>query len=154
LDASACARQDAAADEVRPHLRPQPEAAAEKSVGQARDVQEQDAWRRQSELQAAPAAGPAAPEPYTPAVARFAEQSCAALAAAESPDAPQSGPQAERLLKPPEALPPLESLALPAFPPGVPAARLQSLATRSATLPQERRQPASPPEPRQLGLQK
>jgi hypothetical protein len=123
LDASACARQDAAADEVRLHLRPQPEDAAEKSVGQARGVQERDASHRQLELQAALAAGPAAPEPCTPAGARFAEQSCAALAAAEPSDAPQSGPLAGHSPKPPEVLPQLESLALLASKPGVPEVR-------------------------------
>jgi hypothetical protein len=119
LDASACARQDAAADEVRLHLRPQPEDAAEKSVGQARGVQERDASHRQLELQAALAA----PEPCTPAGARFAEQSCAALAAAEPSDAPQSGPLAGHSPKPPEVLPQLESLALLASKPGVPEVR-------------------------------
>jgi hypothetical protein len=42
----------------RTALRRQRAAAAEKLAGQARDVQARDAWRRQSELQAAPAAGP------------------------------------------------------------------------------------------------
>ena len=73
-----------------------------------------DAKRRRSALPAAPAAEPAAAVLCTPAAARFAERSCAAVEAQmpmeEQPDAPQWEPLAERSPKLPKALPQLEPM--------------------------------------------
>ena len=95
-------------DAVHPELRPPSADAVERWADRARDVQVRDGTIRRLELQAVPAAGLAAPEPCTPAVARFAERSCAAPGAAEQPDAPKQEPLAERSPKPPEALQRLE----------------------------------------------
>ena len=52
-DASACARQDAAADVARQELFPQPAVGAERSAGRVRDVRERDVTCRRWERRAA-----------------------------------------------------------------------------------------------------
>jgi hypothetical protein len=82
-DASAFARRDAAADELHRELRRPSADAAEKLVGQARDVPALDALRRRSELRVAPAVGSIGSELYIPDAAQFVERSCAAREAQE-----------------------------------------------------------------------
>jgi hypothetical protein len=118
-DASASARPDAAADAAG--LRPQPADGAEKWAARVPAVQEQDDSRHQLEPQAAPAAVPAAAEPCTPVVARFAEQSCAVLEAEEPTDVLLWEPMAERSPKSWEALPGMESVPPAALLPRVQA---------------------------------
>jgi hypothetical protein len=117
----ACARPDAAADAA--DLRPQLAGGAEISAGQAPDVPARGASPHLSEPRAAPAAEPPAEEPYTPVVARFAEQSCVAPEVAEQPDAPQWEPLAAPSPKSPEAFPQMKLGLLEAASPGVPEAR-------------------------------
>ena len=85
-DASACARRDVAPDAAV--LRLQLADAVEKWAVRARAALGQSAWRRRSEPLAAPAAEPAALEPYTPDADRFAERSCAAAREEEQMVAP------------------------------------------------------------------
>jgi hypothetical protein len=63
---------------------------AERLADPEQAAPEQAAKRRRSALLAAPEAEPGVTEPCTPAVARFAERSCAAVEAQmeEQPDAP------------------------------------------------------------------
>jgi hypothetical protein len=121
-------------------LRPQLAGVAEKLAGRAPDVRVRHASRRRSELQAAPEAKPAAPEPYTPAGGRFAERSSAAKAAAEQPDARQWWPLAEYSSHRPEELPRREHVTLSAMSGDAPVARPQ--ATMLPELPQL---PVAPP---------
>ena len=81
-DASACARQDGAADAL-PALHPRPGVGAGRWAGQALDVRERRASRHRLERQAAPEVELASSEPYIPDAARFGERSCAVPVVAE-----------------------------------------------------------------------
>jgi len=96
------ARRDEAEDAADHH--PVRADAAEKSVGQELDVPARHASRRRSELQAAPAAEPDAPEPYKQVAAQSAERSYAALVAADLLVLPLQEARPERSPKPSEVL--------------------------------------------------
>jgi len=144
-DASVCVRPDAAADEAHLHLRSlrQREAVVEKLAGRARDAQVPDGKFRRLELQAVPEAEaePDAPALCTPAVARFAERSCAAPEEAEQPDALTQEPRAERLPKPPEAHLQREPVRQAAQPRAAPAVRQLAMRKLAALLLAQEAQP-------------
>ncbi len=124
-----------------------PDADAERSAAQARDVRVQAAWFRRLGRRTVLPAERAVSGPCTPAAVRFAEQSCAAPAKAARPDAPQPE-RAAHLQKSlvPEAK---EAQALPAEGPRGEPAVLQ-LAERQASrlevpLRDAQKQPAAQP---------